>query len=131
MSGGSARLYIDGVPAAETTELTTGPADMGSGLKCLIGKSFYEEDAGFAGEIDNISVYRQALTAAEIRKVSGSAAVRGDVNADGVCSRADAEMMLHYLLTAGTLTDPQAGDLDGNGRITAADLSALRQILLA
>ncbi|HAM68572.1 MAG TPA: hypothetical protein DCP68_03035 [Ruminococcus sp.] len=129
VSGGSARLYIDGTLAAGTTELTTGPADMGSGQKCRIGSSFYEEDAGFHGEIDNIAVYRQALTEAEIRALSGKTAVRGDVNADGVCDHADAVMMQQFLLTAGTLTDRNAGDLDGNGRITSADLTILKSLL--
>ncbi len=129
VSGGSARLYIDGILAAETTELTTGPADMGSKQKCRIGSSFYEEDSGFQGEIDNIAVYRQALTETEIRSLSGKTAVRGDVNADGVCDHADAVMMQQFLLTAGTLTDWNAADLDGNGRITSADLTMLRRFL--
>lgn len=130
VSGGSAKLYIDGKPAAETTDLTTGPADMGSGLKTYLGKSFYEEDTGFCGLLDNAAVYRQALNETEIMQLFGKKAVRGDVNADSECNAADAVMMLKYLLTEGALTDPAAGDLDADGRISAADLTLLKQMIL-
>ena len=55
--------------------------------------------------------------------------VRGDVNADGVLSRADAEMMLQYLLTAGSITDWESGDLNDDGVLTAADLSLLKAMI--
>ena len=130
VSGGSARLYVDGVLAAETTELTTGPADMGSGQQAYFGRSFYEEDAGFSGLIDNAAVYRRALTESEIAVLGGSGRLRGDVNADGSFDLADAVMMQRFLLADGTLTDWQAGDFDDNGRINAADLTQMKRALL-
>lgn len=56
--------------------------------------------------------------------------VYGDVNADGKLSLADAIMMAKWLSANGTLTDWQAGDLNGDGVITAADLSALKRLLM-
>ncbi|MCR4761032.1 MAG: discoidin domain-containing protein [Oscillospiraceae bacterium] len=130
VSGGSAVLYVDGVPAAETVGLTTGPADMGSNLKVLLGKSFYADDVGYSGYLDNVAVYRRALTADEVRGLqNGAEPLPGDINADGQVSRADAEALVQYL-TAGTEpADWKAGDLDGNGTLTAADLSMLKQLL--
>ena len=56
--------------------------------------------------------------------------VRGDVSADGKCDRSDAVLLQKYLLTAeSTLPAWEAGDMDGNGRLTAADLSLLEQSL--
>ncbi|GEM_PF-477054 len=129
VSGGSARLYIDGVRVSESTDLTTSPADMGSNQLCYLGKSFYSEDIGYQGLLDNVAVYRQALTEKEVQQLCRNAAVKGDVNADGVCDIADAVMLQKYLLDGGTVTDWQAGDLDGNGRLHAADLTLLKRLL--
>ena len=133
VSGGSARLYVDGVLTAQTTDLTTGPADMGSNLLGYLGKSFYAEDVGFRGELDNVAIYRQALTPAEAAALAGKAdsSPEGDVNADGKVTSADAVALLRFLLTDGTLADWQAGDLNADGTITATDLSLLKQILLS
>lgn len=56
-------------------------------------------------------------------------AVYGDVNADGMCSEADADAMLNVLLGK---PDPALhhADLNGDGRLTAADLTALKRMLL-
>ncbi len=55
----------------------------------------------------------------------------GDVNADGTVSAADAVALCKYLLTQlKTLPDWSAGDLDGNGRLSAADLTLLKRMLL-
>ncbi len=55
--------------------------------------------------------------------------IRGDVNADGALNHADAEMMLQYLLTAGSMTDWESGDLNDDGVLTAADLSLLKAMI--
>lgn len=55
--------------------------------------------------------------------------VRGDLNDDGAVSIADAVMLTKYLLTAETAI-PASADLDGNGRINAADLSQLKMLIL-
>jgi hypothetical protein len=39
-------------------------------------------------------------------------------------------MLTKYLCTQGTVTDWEAGDLDGDGNLSAADLSLLKQIIL-
>ena len=57
-------------------------------------------------------------------------AVRGDVNADGECTVADAVMLVKYLLGTGSVTAPEQADLDGNRRLNAVDLSILKHILL-
>ena len=57
--------------------------------------------------------------------------IKGDVSADGTCNIADAVLLQKYLLTAETsLPAWKAGDMDENGRLTAADLALLKQSLL-
>lgn len=130
VSGAAAKLYVDGFLVAETTALTSGPADMGSGLTGYLGKSFYAEDAGFSGDIDNVSIYRRALTVDEIRGFNS--VPDGDVNADGVLSTADAVALQRYLLTIdSSLPDWRVGDLDQNGVLNAADLALLKRKLLS
>ncbi|MCR5305562.1 MAG: discoidin domain-containing protein [Oscillospiraceae bacterium] len=132
VSGGSGTLYVDGKPVGGTADLTTGPADMGKNLLCYFGKSFYKDDTGFAGAIDNAAVYRRALTPDEVKALSGgTGALRGDVSADGTVSIADAVMLQKFLLCEGTVTDWQAGDLDGNRRLNAVDFALLKRILIS
>ena len=59
--------------------------------------------------------------------------VPGDVNADGVCSLADAVLLQKWLLNIpGTaLADWRAGELSGDGRLSAADLTLLKRLLLS
>ena len=127
VNGGEAALYIDGRKAAVTTELTTMAADMGTGMKGYIGKSFYGEDVYFTGDIDDLSVYRQALSPDE---VSSLFAVRGDVNSDGMFSIADVVLMQRYLLGDDILAGFSAGDMDGDGRIDGFDLALMRGELI-
>lgn len=62
----------------------------------------------------------------------GDAPVKGDVNADGICSVADAVALQKYLLTAQkALANWRAGDLDGDNVITAKDLTMLKRLLLS
>lgn len=133
VSGGTGTLYVDGKPVGGTDDLTTGPADMGSNLLCYFGKSFYKDDIGFDGAIDNAAVYRRALTPDEVQAIcgGGSARLRGDVNADGAVSAADAVMMQKFLLNDGGVTDWQAGDLNGDQRLNAVDFALLKRMLLA
>ena len=58
-------------------------------------------------------------------------ALQGDVNADGTVSLADAVMLQKYLLTqSSTVSDASAADLDADGKLTARDLTRLKQLLL-
>ena len=61
---------------------------------------------------------------------SGAQAVLGDVNADGVCSVADAVLLQKWLLRAGEITDWQAGDFDENQVLDIVDLALLKRKLL-
>ena len=123
------RLYVDGRLAAETDTLNTNLSDMGDNTKLLFGKSFYGDDVGYAGYLDNLTVYPYALSEEEITG-SVTAKLKGDVNADGAVSIADAVAMVKYLAGNGTLADWQAGDLNDDGWINAVDLTLLKRILL-
>ena len=54
-----------------------------------------------------------------------------DINADAAFCTDDADMMCRYLLTAGQITDPEAADLNFDGKINAADLSLIRRALIS
>ena len=56
--------------------------------------------------------------------------VRGDVNADGTCTIADAVMLQKWLCGSGDITNPAAGDWNADGSLTAVDLAQLKQYLL-
>ncbi|HAG12474.1 MAG TPA: hypothetical protein DCG49_01260 [Ruminococcus sp.] len=57
-------------------------------------------------------------------------AVRGDLNADGICNAADAAALQKWLLgyPDTQFSDAKAADLDQNGKLNAVDLSILKQI---
>lgn len=82
-------------------------------------KSAANKDSVYCCNIAEIAVYGTPVTA-----------VRGDVNADGTLSAADAVMLHKYLLVLGTVNDWKAGDLDGDNRLTAKDLALLKRLLL-
>ena len=56
--------------------------------------------------------------------------IRGDVNADGRFSVADAVMLQKWLLCAGDITDWQAGDLCGDEKLDVFDLCLMKRELL-
>lgn len=60
---------------------------------------------------------------------SGQTITKGDVNADGVFSIADAVMLQKWLIGAGHITQWQAGDLYQDGKLDVYDLSAMRSAL--
>lgn len=59
--------------------------------------------------------------------------IAGDVNADGVCDRQDAEVLQSWLLAKPNtvLGDWKAGDLNGDFRLTASDLSMLLRMKIS
>ncbi len=63
-------------------------------------------------------------------RLSNTAAVHGDVNADGACNVLDIIAFQKYLLTVGTLADSGAADLHTDGRIDVADLAILKKMLI-
>ena len=129
-NGATSKLYIDGKFITETTETHGQLADMGTGTTCYIGKSYYADDTCFKGSIDNIRIYKCALTDAEITGGEAAAQVRGDVNADGVLSSGDLVIMQKYILGRDSLKAPENGELNGDGEIDIFDLVALRKLLI-
>lgn len=129
-NGATSKLYIDGKFITETTETHGQLADMGTGTTCYIGKSYYADDTCFKGSIDNIRIYKCALTDAEITGGEAAAQVRGDVNADGVLSSGDLVLMQKYILGRDSLKAPENGELNGDGEIDIFDLVALRKLLI-
>lgn len=55
--------------------------------------------------------------------------IRGDVNADGIFSIADAVMFQKWLICAGDLTDRKAGDLYEDGKLDVFDLCIMKREL--
>ena len=130
-SGAATKLYIDGEFVTGTTETHGQIADMGSGNTCYIGKSYYKDDTCFKGYIDNLKIYKQALTDAEIR--GGEAPpqpVKGDVNNDGSLRVSDLVAMQSFLLGKGSLEAPMNGDFCEDGVIDVFDLTAMRKYML-
>jgi hypothetical protein len=131
VSGADTKLYLDGKEVLHTTETHGQLADMGSGTSCFIGKSYYPDDSYFKGSIDNIKIYKCALTASEIGGApTPTAEVKGDVNGDGEFSAADLVAMQKFILGKGELASWKNGDLCKNDRIDAFDLCLMRRLLV-
>lgn len=131
VSGATAKLYIGGTLAAETTGLTTLLSDLGNSLDCVIGKSFYAADSCFKGEIDNVRLYQTALTQDELRDTI-HLNVPGDINADSACNIADVIALQRWLLNDyAQLIDWRAGDLNKDNKLDAMDFCLMKRMLLA
>ncbi|WP_294751508.1 LamG-like jellyroll fold domain-containing protein [uncultured Ruminococcus sp.] len=127
VNGADTKLYIDGRKVLHTTETHGQLADMGSGTSCYLGKSYYSDDSNFKGSIDNIKIYKCALTSDEI---SGKAEAEGDVNGDGEFTVADLAVMQRFLLGRGSLTNWHNGDLCRDNRIDIFDLCLMRKLII-
>jgi len=93
---------------------------------------FSDEIAAVGGTHDLCFVFSEpgmTLRSWRFLKTGDTAFLRGDVNADGAVNAADAKMLQQWLLTSGTLTDPQAAELTGDGKLSAADLSELKRLI--
>lgn len=57
--------------------------------------------------------------------------VTGDINADGICDKADAVLMQQFLLTESSLTAQQvaAADLNADGTVNAVDMTLLKRLI--
>lgn len=68
-----------------------------------------------------------------LRRADGAPPVSGDLNADGHCSTADAELLTKWLLCdpEAVLPDWRAGDLNRDSRLDARDLALLKELLRA
>ncbi|MBO4878090.1 MAG: discoidin domain-containing protein [Ruminococcus sp.] len=135
VNGSTGTLYVDGQQVAQDSTLSTHAADLGTSQSCYIGLSYYPDDIGFTGSVDNFSLYRHALTPAEVAALGSSqqvqpAEVKGDVNADGAFNAADLVAMERFLLGAGELKAPAAGDLIADGITDTFDLIAMRRLII-
>ncbi|WP_295085315.1 LamG-like jellyroll fold domain-containing protein [Ruminococcus sp.] len=128
VNGADTKLYIDGIMALETTETHGQIADMGTGTSCYIGKSYYSDDSYFKGSIDNIKIYKCALTH---REITDKVVIKGDVNGDEVLSVADLVTMQRYLLGNVSLSNWENGDLNNDSRMDVFDLCLIRKLLIS
>lgn len=96
--------------------------------KCDISKKYggimiWELSQDAQGEYSLLKLIKDKLTV--------SASVNGDVNADGEFTIADAVMLQGWLLGSGEITDWLAGDLDNDGIIDIFDFIHMRKMLVA
>ena len=84
----------------------------------------------FTSEDKAINVTYIKITITE-QEALPPASLIGDVNADGTVDRSDAEMLSKWLAGSGVITSWKQGDLNGDGRLNAADLTLLKHILLS
>jgi len=66
-SGGTGRLYVDGVQVGQNTGMSLSPASLGSTTNNWIGRSQYSGDAYLDGQVDDFRIYNRALSAAEVQ----------------------------------------------------------------
>ena len=128
VSGADTKLYLDGRKVLHTTETHGQIADMGSGTSCYLGKSYYSDDSCFKGSIDNIKIYKCALTESEIGSPED---VKGDVNSDGEFTVADLVAVQKFLLGSGGLANWKNGDLCQDNVIDVFDLCLMRKLIIS
>lgn len=86
-SGVSVSTFVDGALVATTPTSVTGAATVGTtSFSGLLGKSFYGPDPFFAGALDDVHVYGQALSPEQIREDAAPAAT-AIVEADAAATR--------------------------------------------
>ncbi|OQD56058.1 hydrolase [Streptomyces phaeoluteigriseus] len=112
-ASGTAVLYVDGVEAARTSGVSVKPSELYDAAKDhsgYIGRSLYDGDPYFGGEVDDFRVYDRALSATEVLELAG--------NTTGIARAAHPDLKVDALVD------------DAGGRITlplteGADLTAL------
>lgn len=72
------KLFKNGVKAGEKKTYIK-PTRMGDNLVSYIGKAFYSNYGGFAGRIDNVTIYNQALTDEEVKAAQTGAIINYDI----------------------------------------------------
>ncbi|PPG17155.1 hydrolase [Rathayibacter sp. AY1E8] len=84
LSGTTGTIYLDGVKVASGT-VTTDPKDIGGGSTSAnyIGRSNYDADNRFRGQIREFSVYNRALSASEVLAASGNTSALVDLSLSG------------------------------------------------
>ena len=128
VNGATTKLYIDGKLTDRTASTHGQLADMGTGTSCYIGKSYYADDTCFKGSIDNLKIYKCALTESEITGAEPVPQnVKGDVNGDNAFDVADLVAMQQYLLGGQKLVVPENGDMCRDEVLDVFDLIAMRK----
>ncbi|AND17895.1 family 43 glycosylhydrolase [Rathayibacter tritici] len=84
LQGTTGTIYLDGVKVASGT-VTTDPKDIGGGstLANFIGRSNYDGDNRFRGQIREFAIYNRALSAADVLAASGNTTALVDVSLAG------------------------------------------------
>ncbi|MCJ1702615.1 family 43 glycosylhydrolase [Rathayibacter sp. VKM Ac-2926] len=84
LSGTTATLYLDGVRVGGGT-VTADPKDIGGGTTTAnsIGRSNYDADNRFRGQVREFALYNRALSSAEVLASSGNTTVLADVTLTG------------------------------------------------
>lgn len=95
--------------------------------KCAISKKYggimiWEITQDAEGKYSLLSLIKDNLTSMK--------SVKGDVNADGIFSIADAVMLQSWLAGTGELTEWQAGDLCGDNIIDIFDFCIMRKMII-
>lgn len=133
------RLIINDETAASDA-VTINPNDIAKNVEIFDKTAAYRIGSdnnmqnGFTGRVDCIRIYLSEAEASpemytESEEISNTP-VRGDVNADGIFSIADAVMLQKWLVCAGSITDMNAGDLCSDGRINICDLCSMKLELM-
>jgi autotransporter-associated beta strand protein len=107
MSGGTTKIYVNGVLAATTTAITDNLSQFVPRLNYL-GKSQFAADPHFAGALDDVHIFDYALTAAQVGSIMND---NPPVFSSTLISGGSATQGKAYSLSlAGKATDPDAGD---------------------
>ncbi|MFJ4690619.1 family 43 glycosylhydrolase [Streptomyces sp. NPDC088766] len=102
-ASGTAVLYVDGVQAARTTGVSVKPSELYDAAKDhsgYIGRSLYEADPYFGGEVDDFRVHDRALSATEVLELAG--------NTTGIAEASHPDLKVDALVddTGSTITLP-------------------------
>jgi hypothetical protein len=92
-------IYIDGEEAASTTDITIKPSDINPVMNYL-GRSQFNADPALIGNMQDVRIYNYALTADEVKNAM-----------------------------AGIDTAPVRGDVNGDGVVDVADISAIISVM--
>ena len=115
-------IYVDG--SLDSTTPDTTPADLTDAASFDMGNESAWPTAALNGLLDDVRVYRRALSAQEIRDLSQPRALfqRGDVNSDSTYDITDAVFLLNHLFLGGlTPSCRDAADANDDGGLDISD----------
>lgn len=120
----------DGIEAVPDGYLPQGPNYTALKNYCrFAAKCYLDSDNDWV--TNEHTVYGNAALVYLLAEVSAqNESVIGDVNTDGSFTVSDVVMMQKWLIHAGSITDPDAGDLCADGVLDGFDLAAMKRKLL-